>query len=116
MMAGRWLFPGLWLMRHLRLAGKCLLLAAVSMVLPVSALVHYLLAPPAGAGAGTLAWLGGVSLLVLAYLLIAFYRSFSQDLGQVLQAMDKVVQGDLRVALGNRGQDELGRRACLRPA
>lgn len=103
--------PGLWLMRRLRLAGKCLLLAAVAMALPVVVLTHYLTARPTGAGAAWLAWLGGAFLLLSAYALAAFYRSLRADLGQVVNAMDQVVQGDLRVAPPARSRDELGQLA-----
>jgi len=110
-MISRGLFPGLWLMRRLQFAGKCLLLAVVSMALPAAVLVQYLLGQPAGAGAALMAWLGGACLLVSAYALTAFYRSFVDDLGQVVQAMDQVVLGDLRVALPARSRDELGQLA-----
>lgn len=103
--------PGLWLMRRLRLAGKCLLLAAVSMALPVAVLSQYLIARPGGAGAALMAWLAGACLLLSAYALTAFYRSLVDDLGQVVQAMDQVVRGDLRVALTARSRDELGQLA-----
>jgi methyl-accepting chemotaxis protein len=105
------LSPGLWLMRRLRLASKVLLLAAVAMAPAVAVLLHAVQAPPAGSGSVFLAGLSGACLLVSMYLLMAFYRSFSQDLGQVLVATEKMLAGDLRLSLAGHGRDELGRLA-----
>ena len=96
--------PGLWLMRRLRLGGKIVLLAAVLMATPVAVLAQYALGGTSGVG---MAWLSGVCVLVSAYLLLAFYASFTQDLAQVRQAMDQLVKGDLRLGLVQRGSDEL---------
>lgn len=107
MTSGSLLAPGLWLMRHLRLATKLLLLAIVLIAPPLVMLVQYSLTESTGTGATLVAWLCGVCLVLSAYLLLAFYRSFAQDLGQVMQAMDKMVRGDLRLNLVTRGDDEL---------
>lgn len=107
MIFGRLLSPGLWLMRHLRLAAKLLLLAAVLMTPPVVVLIQYFLTEHAGSGATVVAWLSGVCALLSVYFLLAFFQSFAQDLGQVTQAMNKMVRGDLRMSLVTLGQDEL---------
>lgn len=107
MIFGRLFSPGLWLMRHLRLAAKLLLLAVVLMTPPVVMLIQYFLTGPTGSGATLLAWLSGVCVVLSVYFLLVFYQSFAQDLGQVTQAMDKIVRGDLRLSLVARGQDEL---------
>lgn len=107
MMFGKLLLPGLWLMRRMRLAAKLLLLAAVLMTPPVAMLIQYAVAERVGSGATLVMWLSGVCLVLSVYLLLTFYQSFAQDLGQVTQAMDKMVRGDLRLNLVARGQDEL---------
>lgn len=106
-MFGKLLLPGLWFMRNMRFAGKVLLLAAILMMPPVVMLIQYFLSGPAGAGATLVAWLSGVCMVLSVYLLLAFYQSFSQDLGQVTQAMEKMVRGDLRLSLVAHGRDEL---------
>ncbi len=107
MIIGRWLSPGLRLMRHLHLAGKFLLLAVVLMTPPVVLLIQYVLTGSAGSGATLVAWVSGVCLVLGGYFLLAFYQSLAQDLGQVTQAMDQLVRGDLRLSLLARGGDEL---------
>ena len=107
MMFGKLLLPGLWLMRNMRFAGKFLLLAAILMAPPVVMLIQYFLTEHAGSGATLVAWLSGVCVVLSVYFLLAFYRSFAQDLGQVTQAMSKMVQGDLRLSLVTHGRDEL---------
>ncbi len=111
MIFGKLLFPGLWLMRHMRLAVKLLLLAAILLTLPVVMLIQYLLSADAGSGATLMAWFSGACVLLSVYLLVAFYKSFAQDLGQVTLAMDKMVRGDLRLNLLTHGQDELAELA-----
>lgn len=107
MISGNLLTPGLWLMRHMRLATKLLLLATVLMTPPLVMLIQYFLAEQAPSGATLLAWLSGICLLLSVYGLLAFYRSLTQDLWQVMQALNKIVGGDLRLGLVKRGSDEL---------
>ncbi|OGB33515.1 MAG: chemotaxis protein [Burkholderiales bacterium RIFCSPLOWO2_12_FULL_61_40] len=107
-MFGKLLAPGLWLMRHLRFINKLVLLAAVLLAPSGGVLLQYFLAEQAGSGASAVAALSGLCMVLAIYLLLAFHQSFSQDLEQVTQAMDKMVQGDMRQTLVTRGQDELG--------
>lgn len=107
MISGKILFPGLWLMRHMCLAHKFLLLAAILMTPPGVMLIQYSLTEPAGSGATLVAWLSGACLVLAVYFLLAFYQSLTQDLGQVIQAIDKMLRGDLRLNLVVRGRDEL---------
>lgn len=107
MILERLLSPALWLMRHLRLGAKLLLLAAILMTLPVVMLLQYFLTPPAESGSASVAWLSGVCVVLSVYFLLAFYRSIARDLGLVTQALDQMVQGDLRLSLVTRGRDEL---------
>lgn len=107
MIFGKLLFPALWLMRHMGLALKLLLLAVVLLTPPVVMLFQYFLADPGGAGVAWVAWLSVVCVLLALYFLLAFYLTFAQDLGQVTQAMEQLVRGDLRLVLVARGSDEL---------
>jgi methyl-accepting chemotaxis protein len=107
MMFGKLLVPGVSLMRRMRLAAKLTLLAAVLMTPPVVMLIQYFLTERAGSGAALAAWLSGAGVLLSAYLLSAFYRSFAQDLEQVTHALDMMVSGDMRLGLVARGQDEI---------
>lgn len=107
-MFGKFLAPGLWLMRHIRFVNKLVLLAAVLLTPPGVVLLQYFLAEQAGSGAAVVAALSGFCIVLAIYLLLVFHQSFSQDLEQVTQAMDKMVLGDMRQSLVTRGQDELG--------
>ena len=101
------LSPGLWLMRHMRLASKCWLLAG-SLLLPSAVMLG--LTPvvgTAGAGAAILLWISGAILVLGCYLLIAFYVSAAQDFGEVNRALHQIVQGDLRLKMHPSGTDEL---------
>ena len=107
MIFGSLMSPGLWALRRMRLAVKFMLLAGVLMTPPVAMLMQYFLTERAGTGATLVVWLSAVCLVLSVYFLLAFYQSFAQDLGQVTQAMDKMVRGDLRLSLTVRGRDEL---------
>ena len=50
----------------------------------------------------------GLDALVLVYLLAAFYTSVTQDILQMVQAVDHMVTGDLRHTAVARSRDELG--------
>ena len=94
-------------MRNLRLAAKFGLLALVLMAPALGVVVHYALADSDSSQSIVLiAWLSGASLLLGTYLLLAWYISFTRDIGQVNRAMDKIVLGDMRVQLTIRGRDE----------
>lgn len=101
------LLPGLWLMRRMHLAGKLLLLAIILLTPPVLMAFQFMLAQPSAGGAAWLAWVSGVCVVLAVYLLLAFYRTMTQDLGQVKQAMEQIVRGDLRLNLTAHGRDEL---------
>ena len=96
--------PGLWLMRSMRLGAKLLLLALVLLATPLVVLLQYVFS---GGGSTAVAWLSGICVLLALYGLLAFFMSFTQDLGQVRQAMEQLVKGDLRLRLVLRGSDEL---------
>jgi len=97
--------PGLWLMRRLPLGSKILLLGAVLLATPVLVLLQTAWAGPLAPS--VLAWCSGLCVPLALYLLLAFYRSLTQDLAQVRQGMDQLVRGDLRLQLVQRGRDEL---------
>ena len=94
----RVLGPGLWLMRRLPLAGKLLvLLGVVVLALGIDHL-----------------WgltVGLVALVLLVYLMLAFYVSFMADLRRVMHVMEQTSQGNLRIALQLQGNDEVAAMA-----
>ena len=97
------LFPGVWLMRRLRLRSKLLLLAAASL-LPQAA-IWVISGPPTAS-----AWVLGIELCgaaMLGYLMLSFYASFTSDFRQVLASMEKTASGNLRTVQTVRGRDEL---------
>ena len=108
MIFGGLLSPGYWLMRRLRLGPKIALLTVVLMTPPVAVLIQYFAVSPGGSGATLVAWASGLCAVLALYLLLAFYRSLAQDLGEVIRAMDKMTAGDLRLNLVSAGRDELG--------
>lgn len=101
------LAPGVSLMRRIRLGAKLMLLAVVLMLPPAVMLIQIVVADSIQSGVAAVAWLSGVCLVLALYLLLAMYQSFSQDLKQVTQAMDKMVRGDLRLNLTADGRDEI---------
>lgn len=90
--------PGAWLMRRLPLAGKLLVLLAVTVGALVVDRVLGL-------------WAGLVSLAPLAYLMAAFYASFMSDLRRVMRHMDATAHGNLRERLALDGRDEIAAMA-----
>ena len=103
--------PGLWLMRQWRLATKLILLAVLLITPIVLILAQHALHIESPAAVSAVLWLCGICGLVSIYLLTAFYQSFSRDLAQVTLAMNKLVEGDLRLVLAVEGQDELAELA-----
>ena len=103
----RFLSPTVALMRSLRLSYKLLLLSVVVLVPAASGLIALLVSDLGAATSSALLWISSLSLVAALYLLVGFYVGVSQDLNQVTVAMNKLVQGDLRVAIAVRGQDEL---------
>ncbi len=90
--------PGAWLMRRLSLAGKLVLLISVMLLAYVA-----------------MEWVGIVTgvcaLMVLIYLMLAFYVSFMADLRRVMHFMEQTAHGNLREKVEIRGRDELGAMA-----
>jgi methyl-accepting chemotaxis protein len=109
MLVGQLLKPGLYCVRRLSFANKLILIAVLSL-LPALSLIWQLVM---GSGSSTAAMvvtvMGVADVAVLLYVLAAFHRSVSEDLGQVLRATDQMVAGDLRLNITSSGQDELGR-------
>lgn len=100
--------PGVWLMRKLQLTGKVLLLAAVFFTPLVLTLIQSA-ASNSGADLGLQTWVSAIGLCVGGYLLLAFHLSLALDLRRVTRAMDKLVQGDLRLNLVADGGDEFSK-------
>jgi methyl-accepting chemotaxis protein len=86
--------PGAWLMRRLSMSAKLSILMLV-MLLTFGAL--YWLGPLAGSG----------GVLLLSYLMVAFYFSFMSDLRHVMHFMNEAAAGNLREKVSARGRDEL---------
>ena len=85
-------------MRRLPLAGKLLVLLGVVVLAMVTVRALGLLA-------------GSLALLVLAYLMAAFYASFMSDLRRVMRHMDATAHGNLREQLRLEGRDEIAAMA-----
>ena len=86
--------PGAWLMRRMHLSSKLTVLMAV--MLGATAALYW---------AGPIA--GGAGLVVLLYLMIAFYISFIADLRRVIRFMEETSRGNLREQIQIRGHDEI---------
>ncbi|OYT93577.1 MAG: hypothetical protein CFE43_02285 [Burkholderiales bacterium PBB3] len=86
-------------MRGLRLSSKLLSLSVVMLVPALLGLLP-LAADLSGGTASVLLWCTGLFLVAAVYLLLGFYQGLSQDVNQVRLAMDKMVQGDLHLAVG----------------
>jgi methyl-accepting chemotaxis protein len=97
--------PGFWVMRKMRLSGKVFLLALVFFPPLVLALIQSALSGSTS-DIALLAWVSGVCLGIGGYLLLAFHQSLTQDLREATDAMNQLVQGDLRLNLVASGHDE----------
>jgi methyl-accepting chemotaxis protein len=97
--------PGVWLMRKMRLSGKVLLLGFVFFIPLVLTLIQGAMSVSTS-GSGLLAGVTALCLALGGYFLLAFYSSVAQDLHQVTLAMNKLVQGDLRLDLVSGVGDE----------
>ncbi len=95
--------PGLWLMRHLSNGQKLLLLLVISIGPLLTLVVVHELSGSVGSGSMYLAAAAGFLSL---YLGAAFYQSVGADLAQVQQAMNALVQGNLRFKPTVQGNDE----------
>jgi len=109
MIFGTLLNPAVWLMRRMRLAGKLILLAALSALPLVAVAWQFLVGDPA-AGLAGLVVASGIAWLLPGYFFLAFHSSVARDLGQIMRATEKMVGGDLRLGLMARSHDELGNR------
>ena len=85
-------------MRGLSLGGKLALVALLSALPLLLVLWQMVLGDGSKPGLGVVLALCAMALL-LAYFLIAFYKSVTQDLGLVVVAVDRMVAGDLRQTL-----------------
>ena len=108
----RFLSPSVALMRSLQLSSKLLLLSVVMLIPAVLGLISLLAGNLGATTISVLLWVNSLSLIAGLYLLVGFYLGISQDLNQVTVAMDKLVLGDLRVAIVVRGQDEMANLAA----
>ena len=95
--------PGLWLMRHFSIGQKLMLLLLMSVGPLVATVLVHVLSGSVGSG---LVYLAAIAAFVLLYLGVAFYQTVSADLAQVQQAMDALVQGNLRFKPTVQGSDE----------
>ncbi len=109
MLVAQLLKPGLVFVRRLSFASKLALIAVLSLLPALSLIWQLVLGSGSGDAATVVTVLGVLDVVVLLYVLAAFYRSVSEDLGQVLRATDQMVAGDLRLSITGCGQDELGR-------
>lgn len=100
--------PAVWLMRRMRFAGKLTLLAALSAVPLLAVAWQFLVGSAPGAGLAGVLWVSSMGLVLLVYFFLAFHSSVVQDLGQVMRATEKMVDGDLRIKLTVSSGDELG--------
>lgn len=101
--------PGLRVMRCLPFAAKSALIAVLAGLPAVAMLWQLLVGTGSGAGTTTVVVLCAIDVVALLYFLLAFHRSVSEDLGQVVRATEQMVAGDLRLAIRQGGPDELGR-------
>lgn len=110
MPVGTLLSPGVRLMRLLPFAGKIGLVAFMTAMPLLSLLWQWFLGSGDRLAQQLVAFLAGLDLVASAYVFAAFYRSISDDLGQVVKATNQMVRGDLRLDVKAAGTDEFG---CL---
>ena len=103
------LTPGLQVMRRLSFAAKLTLIAVLSLLPALSLVWQLLIGSGSSAAAMIVAIMGVIDVVALVYVLLAFHRSVSEDLGQVMRATDQMVAGDLRLSIRHTGHDELAR-------
>lgn len=107
MIVGKLVHPGLWLMRRCQFGAK-LTLTAVAFLLPLLVLLIQIVSDGGNrVDAGLSVWVSALGLVLGLYLALSFYLSYSADMRQVRQALDRMVAGDMRQSLGTDGQDEL---------
>jgi methyl-accepting chemotaxis protein len=95
--------PGLWVMRRFSTGGKLFVLLTISVGALAALVLTYEFMAPVGAALINMTVLAG---LLTIYLGVAFYVAVSGDLKQVQQAIDHLVQGNLRFKPVAQGQDE----------
>jgi methyl-accepting chemotaxis protein len=96
-------------MRLLPLAGKIGLVAFMTIMPILSLLWQWFLGSGDRLAQQLVAMLAGLDLVASIYVFAAFYRSVSEDVGQVVRATDQMVRGDLRIGIKQGGTDEFGR-------
>jgi methyl-accepting chemotaxis protein len=100
--------PGLHLMRRLSFAAKLALIAVLALLPALSLIWQLVLGSGSGTAAMAVTVLGVLDVGALLYVLAAFHRSVSVDLGQVMHATDQMVAGDLRLKIDQNSKDEFG--------
>jgi methyl-accepting chemotaxis protein len=102
------LSPGMAVLRRISFSSKIALIGFLSaMPILVVLWVFFLGTEPKPAFTIVMA-LCVVDAGVLVYLLAAFHLSVTQDIAQMVQTVDRMVEGDLRQATVVRSRDELG--------
>ena len=106
-MIGKLLYPGLWLMRRCHFGVK-LVVMTLALLLPLLFLLVQIVSDGGSRVDAMLSvWVSVLGLLLVLYLALAFYLSYSEDMGQIRQALDSMVAGDMRQSLSAQGVDEL---------
>ena len=108
MILNKLLGPGMWAMRRMRFSGKLMLLALICIVPLAAQTALAMLGKGLNAALGGMVLADGLALALLVYFLLAFQRSVAQDLGEVIDSIDKLLAGDLSANPLSRGPDELG--------
>lgn len=100
--------PGVRVMRRLPFLAKFALIGFFSAMPVLVVFWQFFIGSGSAAAFETVVILCALDALVLTYCLAAFYRSITEDLGQVTRATNQMVAGDLRLTVTSRSQDELG--------
>jgi len=100
--------PGIWVMRRMRFSGKLMLLALIFVFPLLIAAAQGLLGASPKAELSGIVLANGLGVVLMVYFLLAFHRSLTQDLGDLVAFIDRLLAGDLSVSPLGRSQDELG--------
>lgn len=99
--------PGRLLLRPLPLALKFGFPLGMLLVTALVLLLRFTLNDADRAALVRLDWLGAIGMFFSIYLLVSLYQGLAKDVRRATQAMNQMVEGDLRVALETDGRDEL---------
>ncbi len=99
---------GVAVMRRLSFSNKITLIGLLSAMPILVVLWAFFVGTEPKAAFEVVVGLCGLDAAVLLYLLAAFYWSVTQDIGQMVQVVDRMVAGDLRHTALARSRDELG--------